>query len=61
MYAQYTIYVSRTKHRQTNEPAPMIFPMGDWLNDIGFTSDTLVTVAADFDDITFTGHSKAIL
>jgi len=54
-------YVSRTKHRHTNNPEPMIFLLGNWLNDIGFTSDTLVTVSADSDSITFKAHNKAIV
>ena len=55
------VNVARTKKPRTNEPAPMVFLLGDWLNDIGFTSDTLMTVAAEDNSITFTAHNKAVV
>ena len=55
------IYVSRTKRPYTNEPAPALFMSGEWLNDIGFMRDTLMTVASEPGCITFTAYDKAII
>ena len=55
------VYVSRSKQPRTGEPVPMVFLLGDWLEEIGFASDTLVTVAAEPGCITFKAHSKAII
>jgi len=55
------IYVARTKKPYTGEPIPKIFLLGDWLNDIGFTPDTLMTVASEPGCITFTAHDKAVV
>jgi len=55
------INVAKTKKPYTNEPMPMVFLLGDWMNEIGFTSDTLVTVSARPGSITFNAHSQAII
>ena len=55
------INVARTKRPYTNEPAPMVFLLGEWLNEIGFEPDTLLTVASDPGCITFTAHNKAVV
>jgi len=55
------INVARTKDPHTGEPVPMVFMFGDWLNDIGFTCDTLMTVASEPGCITFTAHNKAVV
>ena len=50
--------------KQKNERGitePKIYMFGDWLNEIGFSSDTLVTVAAAPDCITLTAHNKEII
>jgi hypothetical protein len=50
--------------KQKNERGitePKIYFFGDWLNDIGFSSDTLVTVAAEQGCITFTAYDKEII
>ena len=61
------IHVARGKNERTGVVIPKIFLLGDWLNDIGFTPDTLATMAAEYGDggasgcITFTAHDKAII
>jgi len=55
------INVARTKRPYTNEPTPMVFLLGEWLADIGFASDTLITVASEPGCITFTAHNKAVI
>ena len=55
------INVARTKKAYTGEPAPMVFLLGNWLNDIGFTRDTLMTVASEPGCITFTAYNKAVI
>ena len=55
------INVARTKDPHTGEPVPIIFLSGDWLNDIGFTPDTLMTVALEPGCITLTAHKEAVV
>jgi len=55
------INVARTKKPYTGEPIPAVFLLGDWLNDIGFTPDTLMTAASEPGCITFTAHNKAVI
>jgi len=55
------INVARTKRPYTNESTPMVFLLGDWLTDIGFASDTLMTVASEPGCITFIAYDKAII
>lgn len=55
------IYVARAKNERTGVLMPKVFMIGDWLNDLGFTSDTLMTVASEPGCITFTAHDKAII
>ena len=53
--------VARQKNERTGAVEPKIYIFGDWLNDIGFSTDTLVTVAAEQDCITLTAHNKEII
>jgi len=53
--------VGKIKKAYTGEPEPRIWLHGDWMNEIGFTPDTLVTVAAEQGCITFTAHNKEII
>ena len=55
------IPVARTKTPYTGEPIPMISLFGGWLNDIGFTRDTLMTVATEQSRITITAYDKAVI
>jgi hypothetical protein len=55
------IHVSRTKQAYTGEPVPKVWVCGDWLSDIGFTPDTLVTVAFEPGCITLTAYDKAVI
>ena len=55
------VHVARTKHEYTGEPIPKLWLCGDWLNDLGFTADTLVTAHSEPNCITFTAHSKEII
>jgi len=52
---------AKTKNPYTGELAPMVYIQGNWLNDIGFTPDTLMTVATEPGCITFTAHDKPII
>jgi len=53
--------VGNIKKAYTGEPEPRIWLHGDWMNEIGFTPDTLVTAAAEHGCITFSAHSKEII
>jgi len=55
------VHVARTKKEYTGEPIPKLWLCGDWLNEIGFTADTLVTAHSEPNCITFTAHSKEII
>ena len=55
------IHITKTKKKHTGEQVPMVFLYGDWLDSIGFTPDTLMTVATEPGCITFTAHDKAII
>jgi len=55
------INVAKTKKAYTNEPVPMVLLLGDWLNEIGFTPDTLATVSATPGSIAFTAHNQSII
>ena len=55
------INVAKTKDDRTKELKPMVLLLGDWLNDIGFLPDTLVTAKPEPDCITFTAWDKAII
>ena len=56
------INACRTKRKtETCAPSSMVRMLGEWLNEIGFTRDTLMTVAAEPGRITFTAHSQAIV
>jgi len=55
------VNVARMKKPGTGEPTPKVFLLGDWLNNISFTSNTLVTVATEPGCITFTAHDKAVI
>jgi len=55
------INVAKGQKERTRERCPMVFLLGDWLNDIGFTPDTLVTVKPEPGCITFTAYDKAII
>ena len=55
------INVAKTKRPYTNEPAPMVFLLGDWLGEIGFAPDILMTVASEPGIITFTAYEKAVI
>jgi len=54
-------HVARTKNAHTGEPIPLASLRGDWLSNIGFTPDTLVTVETKTGCITFTAHNKAVI
>jgi len=53
--------IGNLKKDYTGEPEPRIWLHGDWMNEIGFTPDTLVTVAAEQGCMTFTAHNKEII
>jgi len=55
------IPVAREKHPLTGEPKPRVFLLGDWLSDIGFSTDTLTTVATEPGCITITAHAGPIV
>ena len=55
------VNVARMKKPHTGEPMPRVFLLGNWLNDIGFASDTLVTIATELGCITFTAYDKAVI
>lgn len=55
------IPVAREKHPRTGEPKPRAFLLGNWLNDIGFTPDTLTTVATAPDCITIKAHMEPVV
>lgn len=55
------INVAKTQDDYTKKSLPMVFLFGEWLNDIGFPIDTLVTAKPEPDCITFTAHDKAIV
>jgi len=55
------INVARTKHARTNEPIPMVFLLGDWLNDIGFAPDTLITIGAEPGCLIIESHNESII
>ena len=54
-------HVGNIKKAHTGESEPRIWLHGDWMNEIGFAPDTLVTVAAAPDCITFTACEKAVV
>jgi hypothetical protein len=53
--------VGNIKKAYTGEPEPRIWLHDNWMNEIGFTPDTLVTAAAEHGCITFTAYDKAIV
>ena len=55
------INVAKTQNDYTKKALPMVYLFGEWLNDIGFPTDTLVTVKPESGCITFTAHDKAII
>jgi len=55
------INIAKTQDDYTKKAMPMVFLLGDWLNDIGFSPDTLVTAKPEPNCITFTAHDKAII
>lgn len=55
------INVAREKHPRTGVPQPKVFLLGDWLNDIGFTPDTLMTVRTEPGCITFTAQREPVI
>jgi len=55
------INVAQSKDDYTKKPKPMVYLFGEWLNDIGFATDTLVTAKPETGCITFTAYDKAII
>ena len=55
------IPVARLKHAYPKETKPYALLSGDWLNAIGFTPDTLVSMASEPYGITFTAYDKEII
>jgi len=55
------INISKAQDDYTKKALPMVYLFGEWLNDIGFPIDTLVTAKPEPDCITFTAHDKAII
>jgi len=55
------VNVARKVDERTGKVMPKIYIFGEWLNAIGFTPDTLVTVAADVGLITFVAYDKEII
>lgn len=55
------INVSKARDHKTGVFRPWAFIWGDWLNDIGFTPDTLMTVASEPGCITFTAQRAPII
>jgi len=55
------INVARAKNIYTGEPIPKVKICGKWLNDIGFTTDTIATAALEPGCITFTAYDKAVV
>jgi hypothetical protein len=54
-------HVAKITNANTGESKPYVLLSGAWLNAIGFTPDTLVTMAAEPNRITFTAHDKEII
>jgi len=46
---------------RTGKVTPKVYVFGDWLEEIGFASDTLVGVAADFGCITLTAYDREVV
>ena len=55
------ISAAKYKDPKTGEYRPRVFIWGDWLNDIGFTPDTLMTVASEPGLITFTAYKDPVI
>ena len=55
------IPVATLKHVNPAEPEPYVLLSGSWLRDIGFTPDTLVSMASEPYRITFTAYDKEII
>ena len=55
------IHVAKDKKERTGEYEPKIWICGEWMHDIGFTPDTLVTVAMESNLITLTAQNEAIV
>lgn len=55
------IPVAKITNANTGESKPYVLMSGAWLNKIGFTPDTLVTMAAEPNRITLTAHDKEII
>ena len=55
------IHVARLKHENPAEPKPYVLLSGAWLNGIGFTPDTLVSIAGESCWMTLTAYDKEII
>jgi len=53
------ITVGRQKDERTGAHSPKVWLWGDWLDDIGFSLDTLVTIEAKPGYVTLDAHDKA--
>ena len=55
------VHAAKAVNARTGVVTPKVSLLGGWLGDIGFTPDTLVTVADAPGCITFTAHGEAVI